>query len=219
MQFSFIFDMDGLILDTERIARKVWPLVYNFISRQEADNDYLQIVGKSNTAIITYLSNKYPQQPIQELNKHIDEEIVKYVSVHGAGIKNGVLTLLDFLDYHHIKKAVATSSHSDVATALLSKEKLLHRFDTIVCGNEVDKSKPSPDIFWESARRIGMPPSCCYVCEDSYNGILAAYSGGFIPIMIPDQIAPNKEMISKAFRIYSCISDIIPYLKETYHLF
>lgn len=218
MQFSFIFDMDGLILDTEKIARKVWPVVYNFISEQEADDDYLHVVGKSNAAIISYLSAKYPNQPIAEINSHIDEEIVKYVSVNGAGIKDGVLTLLDFLDHHHIKKAVATSSHREVASALLSKESLLHRFDTIVCGNEIERSKPCPDIFLEAARRLDMTPSCCYVCEDSYNGILAAHNGGFIPIMVPDQIAPNKEMQEKAFRIYSCISDIIPYLEETYHL-
>lgn len=218
MQFSFIFDMDGLILDTETIARKVWPIVYNFISEQEADDDYLHVVGKSNAAIISYLFAKYPDQPIREINSHIDEEIVRYVSAHGAGIKGGVLTLLDFLDDHHIKKAVATSSHREVASALLSKENLLHRFDTIVCGNEVERSKPYPDIFLEAARRLDTPPSHCYVCEDSYNGIRAAHNGDFIPIMVPDQIAPDKEMQEKAFRIYSCISDIIPYLKETYHL-
>lgn len=218
MQFSFIFDMDGLILDTETIARKVWPIVYNFISEQEADDDYLHVVGKSNAAIISYLSAKYPDQPIKEINSHIDEEIVRYVSAHGAGIKGGVLTLLDFLDDHHIKKAVATSSHREVASALLSKENLLHRFDTIVCGNEVERSKPYPDIFLEAARRLNTPPSHCYVCEDSYNGIRAAHNGDFIPIMVPDQIAPDKEMQEKAFRIYSCISDIIPYLKKTYHL-
>ena len=91
MQFSFIFDMDGLILDTETIARKVWPIVYNFISEQEADDDYLHVVGKSNAAIISYLSAKYPDQPIKEINSHIDEEIVRYVSAHGAGIKGGLL--------------------------------------------------------------------------------------------------------------------------------
>ena len=100
----------------------------------------------------------------------------------------------------------------------MSKENLLHRFDTIVCGNEVERSKPYPDIFLEAARRLDTPPSHCYVCEDSYNGIRAAHNGDFIPIMVPDQIAPDKEMQEKAFRIYSCISDIIPYLKETYHL-
>ena len=56
MQFSFIFDMDGLILDTETIARKVWPIVYNFISEQEADDDYLHVVGKSNAAISCQIS-------------------------------------------------------------------------------------------------------------------------------------------------------------------
>ncbi|MBO5113022.1 MAG: HAD family phosphatase [Lachnospiraceae bacterium] len=218
MQFSFIFDMDGLILDTEKIARKVWPLVYDFISEQEADDDYLHIVGRSNPAIIAYLSAKYPDQPIEKFNNRIDEEIVKYVSIHGAGIKDGVLPLLDFLDRNHIKKAIATSSQRNVATALLSREGLLHRFDIIVCGNEVMHSKPAPDIFLEAAAKLNTIPSNCYVCEDSYNGIIAAFNGKMIPIMVPDQVPPNDEMRQKAFRIYSKLSDIIPYLIKQYNL-
>lgn len=215
MEISFIFDMDGLILDTETIARKVWPICYDFISNEEADKDYLHIVGKSNAAIVSYLSEKYPGQPIEQINSRVDEEIINYVAKYGAGIKKGVLELFEFLDRHGIKKALATSSHRRVATTLLTKENLLERFDVIVCGNEIRHSKPHPEIFLTAASQMQTLPSSCYVCEDSFNGILAAAAGGMIPIMIPDQVMPTEEIARKAFRIYPCISDIIPLLKET----
>lgn len=212
MAISFIFDMDGLILDTENVARKVWPLCYNFVSPKEADDDYLHIVGQSNPAIIKYLCEKYPDQPIALINEQVDLEIVKYVKKYGAGIKDGVLELLDYLDTHHIKKALATSSQMDVAKVLLAKENLYHRFDYIICGNHITHSKPDPEIFIKAASYLGAAPEDCYVCEDSYNGIRAAYTAGMIPIMIPDQIMPDFEMEEKAFRIYKRIDDIIPYL-------
>lgn len=214
MTFSFIFDMDGLILDTENVARKVWPVCYNFITPKEADADYLHIVGKSNTAIIEYLSRKYPSQPIATINEQVDREIVNYVKKNGVGIKQGVLELLAYLDTHHIKKALATSSQMEVAKILLTKENLYHRFDHIICGNHVANSKPNPEIFLAAAALLNSRTQDCIVCEDSYNGIRAAYAARMIPIMIPDQIEPDDEMKMKSFRIYKCISDIIPYLEK-----
>ncbi len=209
MAISFIFDMDGLILDTENIARIIWPKCYNFISKEEADKDYLSIVGKSNPAIVSFLEHKYPNQPIAKINNQVDKEIVKYVKENGVSVKPGVIELLDYLDKHHIKKAIATSSQLAVAKILLKKANLYDRFEHIICGNHIKKSKPDPEIFLYAANLMQTNPKFCFVCEDSYNGIRAAFAAGMIPIMIPDQIPPDNEMKEKAFRIYDRIDEII----------
>ena len=85
---------------------------------------------------------------------------------------------------------------------------LIEYFDVIVGGDMVTRSKPNPDIFFEAANRLGAIPEETYVIEDSFNGIRAAYEGGFIPVMVPDMLPPDDEMRQKANFIFDNLKEV-----------
>ena len=91
---------------------------------------------------------------------------------------------------------------------------LLQNFDVVVGGDQVQRSKPEPDIFLKAAEQLEADPGDCYVIEDSYNGIRAASAAGMIPIMVPDLLPPTEEMEEKAAVILDSLHDVIAYLQE-----
>ena len=111
-------------------------------------------------------------------------------------------------------KAVATSTARDAASFILKKAGLFGRFQAVVTGDQVARSKPAPDIFLEAARLLGAQPENCLVLEDSGAGICAAAAAGMIPIMVPDLIAPTEEIRRLARGIFDSLNDVLLYLKN-----
>lgn len=128
-------------------------------------------------------------------------------------VKPGLHELLDFLRARKIKIAVATSSNRDTTLHLLTSAKVKDYFDAILCGDEIVKSKPDPEIFLKAAEKLQCLPSHCIVLEDSSNGVLAAHHAGMKVIMIPDLVEPTPETLCYVFKQMYTLSEVKNYLE------
>jgi HAD superfamily hydrolase (TIGR01509 family) len=203
--------MDGLMLDTERMARKALTRALADRGFQLDEASYLNLLGRSvgdNQAILTEMfGQELPfSQVFSQRQAYYEEDIAE----NGIPIKAGLLELLDFLEMNNIPKAVASSAPKWFAIHKLSHAGIDNRFQAIVCGDEVPMGKPAPDIFLEAARQIGVGPKCCVVLEDSEAGIRSAYSAGMLPILVPDLKPPSAEMNGLAHQIVPSLCEIRP---------
>ena len=196
---AVIFDMDGTLYDTEAVYRKAW------LKAGIPNEFYLQLIGRSHVNIVQMLKdNGYDSDKIYELkNKYTEEEVRK-----GIPIKEGTLETLKWCKENGLRTAIATSSAKQVAQRYLKDTDMESYFDQIISGNQLENGKPAPDIFLEAADKLGAIPEETYVIEDSFNGIRAAYEGGFIPVMVPDMLPPDDEMRQKANFIFDTLKEV-----------
>jgi HAD superfamily hydrolase (TIGR01509 family) len=208
---AVIFDMDGLMLDTERMARKAWTRALSEHGMQLDEPSYLRMVGRTVQDAELILEEIFGSAlPFISVFNQRQLYYEQDIAENGIPMKPGLLELLSFLEEKQIVKAVGTSTPCWFATVKLEHAQLSQRFSTVVCGDDVARGKPAPDLFLEAARRIGFAPEQCIVLEDSEAGILAAASAGMLPIMIPDIKQPTAEIQEIAYRILPSLCEVIP---------
>lgn len=205
---AVIFDMDGLLLDTEIIAYKIFNEILNQYGHKIDLDTYSNFVGltKSNfvAAIQIQFSNlQNPQKIVDSLYLKMKEEL----STSIPDIKQGALQSLKNLKEREIPLAVATSTYREQADQLLKKTGLWDFFDVVVTGDMVENSKPSPDIFLETMNRLSVNNTETLILEDSANGIRAVHAAGAQPILVPDMKMPSKQVQDMAIKIYSSLLD------------
>jgi HAD superfamily hydrolase (TIGR01509 family) len=205
---AVIFDMDGLMLDTERLGREHFRRAAADFGYLEIDAVYLQTVGRNGPDTRKIFHEEFGGAfPFDEVRRRWRQYSKAHAVEFGVPVKPGLERLLGFLKGLSIPKAVATSTRRGDATALLEKASVLHHFNAIVAGDEVTNGKPAPDIFIMAAERLNAVPARCVVFEDSPAGIQASHAAGMIPILVPDQIAPRPETIGIAYRILSSLEE------------
>ena len=205
---AVIFDMDGLILDSQRIAIKVWQNAVSFYGYTMSVEENLLLIGRniadSTEILYSFFGSEFP---IEKIRKHARQQFLNYVKENGIPIKSGLIKLLNFLDEKTVSTAVATSTSRDDCIMNLNKCDLTHRFKIIVCGDEVSFGKPEPDLFLKAAGLLQAPPKSCIVLEDSFAGIRAAYAADMIPIMVPDLLEPTDEIKSLAHIVVPSLNE------------
>lgn len=212
---AVIFDLDGLLLDTEIVAFKVYEELgrrFNFeLTLQEFMQDFC---GRPLRRNVAHCNERF-QLP-WEFEEAVEEvlRIEKHILDEGVEVMPGARELLDFLKENKYKTAVASSSARERSIKLLEKHGLVKYFDDFVFGPEVEKSKPNPDIFLKAAEKIGVEPEKCLVLEDSQAGIQAAYSAGMYVICIPDLKYPTEEYVQMATDVKESLFDVIEYLQK-----
>lgn len=196
---AVIFDVDGTLLDTERIYVEAWKLAgreQGFEIPEQALRRTRAIDKKLAAEIFrSYVGPAFDYSETWRRRVRIAEEMI------GAGahlLKPGAVELLDWLDANGFAKAFASMTGREQTYAHLEKAGLLARFSVRVTGDEVKNGKPAPDIFLLAAERLGVSPSECLVCEDSYAGLQAAKNAGMLPVMIPDYVPARDEERSYA---------------------
>ena len=194
---AVIFDMDGLMLDTERLAPAAWSDAARAVG-VEFDMTLLPaMVGRNfrdcNALIVERHGDTYPTAELMRA-WHVAYDAI--VARDGIALKPGLVELLDWLEREDIDKAVATSTRRDRAQAKLAQTGLLQRFTTLVGGDEIARGKPAPDIFLLAAERLAREPGDCLVLEDSEPGVRAALAAGMTPIMVPDLHQPSAELLA-----------------------
>lgn len=211
-----VFDMDGLILDTERLNLNAWLEIgkeYNYPITKDIIGKIVGIRRVDHPNIIKkYLGSDFPYEEIYNLKT---KRVNNIICEEGVEVKAGLLDLLDFLDSKGILKAVATSTSRPRAEELLKKVNIFHRFDTIICGDEVTLGKPHPEIFLTACKKCGIHRDNTLVLEDSENGLLAAHEGNLRCIVVPDLIYPRVEYRTFPTKIVSSLLDVIPYIQST----
>lgn len=211
---AVIFDMDGLMLDTERRSKE-----FQRQASEERGIPYQNlaplIIGRNSAVVRRIHMEAYgPDYPFDEIRARAKELWDAYLLDHPVPVKPGLFPLLDFLDDWGISRAVATSTSRSSALPLLEKAGIAQRLDAFVFGDMVEKSKPEPDIFLTAARLLGAKPGSTMVLEDSPNGILAAHRAGMLPVMIPDMLGPDEDLQKLLFRRLERLDQVINLIKE-----
>ncbi|NYV27453.1 HAD family phosphatase [Streptobacillus felis] len=209
-----IFDMDGLIFDTEKeyIRQAVKFAKTNNIDITEEQMH--SVIGTNNEACVKFYKSHFPNLDFKKIFKTIEEEIMKLSDERKIGVKKGVKELISYLKNENIKLAIASSSQKNKIHKLLKNEELYQYFDFIISGEEVLESKPNPEIFLKTIKHFGLNPCDCIVLEDSYNGIRAAHKAGAIPVMIPDLLIPTDETDKLCFKTLDNLLEVIKLLEE-----
>lgn len=196
---AVLFDMDGLMFDTERLILRSWQRAMVDFGYQPSEEVFLRSVGRTVAATNQILRAAYgPDFPLGSTNARTGEYVWQEVDAHGAPIKPGLLALLDFLEARGLPRAVASSSERASIERLLGSVHLQPRFAAIAAGDEVAQGKPAPDIFLLAASRLGVDPAHCLVLEDSEAGTRAAHAAGMAALIVPDLILPSAEVAALA---------------------
>tara|TARA_B100001057_G_C22712623_1_gene896430 strand:- start:382 stop:1071 length:690 start_codon:yes stop_codon:yes gene_type:complete len=209
-----IFDMDGLLLDTERLCMRVFKQSCHNVNLPFYEDIYLSIIGRNSKGIEAILRSAYGN----ELDKlHADWRVNYDAIVKNQPIpmKKGVIPLLEWLRANKVRTAVATSTQKDVALVKLKLAGLDCYFDNITCGCEVTQGKPNPEIYLLAAQRLGVKPQCCLAFEDSNNGVKSAVAANMVTYQIPDLVTPSEEIISLGVKIRDSLGDVLDELKNT----
>jgi len=208
-----IFDMDGLLFDTERPSFKAMRQVMEKQGYEFPMETYKLLVGISDRESDVILKEIYGQDfSIQQILKEYKLTFREMINQEGILIKQGTKELLDAIDQKGIKKCIASSSSRQTIEYYLALADLTDRFDFYVSGEEVERGKPNPDIFQEACRRAQETSETSLVLEDSLNGLRAAVGAGMKCIIVPDLIEPNAEMEKNAFKIVSDLEQVIQHL-------
>ena len=212
-----IFDMDGLMFDTEKISFISWRDAAARYGYQIDDEIFRKTIGvnliSTKNIYVKHFGSSFPIEEIISERVRISEEIIK---LNGVPIKRGLYDLLGYLNQSNIKKAIATSTSRSRALNLLKLAGIDNNFDYILCGDEIEKSKPDPEIFLTVADNLGCSPMKCLVLEDSEAGIEAAHKAGMFPIMIPDMKEPSELTKALIFKRMDNLLDVKCFLEELF---
>jgi HAD superfamily hydrolase (TIGR01509 family) len=192
---AVIFDMDGLMLDTETLAREAWFNTMRTFGIALTDEIYLQVLGTTGARTRQIFQEAYGAGiPIDAMYDHKQKYIDDAIAQGRIAAKPGLVALLNHLDANGIPKAVGSSTVRALVMKKLKAAGVRDRFEVIVGGDEVQHGKPAPDIFLKCAELLNVPPANCLVLEDSDNGIRAAHSAGMQCIMVPDLKPPADDV-------------------------
>ncbi len=206
-----IFDMDGTMFDTERLRFKVLKQASKEIIGEEISDQLLyNSLGVSAVTAEKFSKAWYGEDyPYKKIRERANQLEVGYVRQHGVPVKKGLYNLLERLKKNGVLIALATSSRREIAEEYLLSAKVLRFFDIIVCGEEVEKGKPDPEIFLKAASELNFEPSNCFIFEDSQNGILAASAAGGVPIFIKDIKDLDPQVKVLAYKSYEKLTDLL----------
>ena len=187
---AVVFDMDGLMLDSERVARDLWHLVLREQGYEFSDTRNDSLVGRSEADSNGLLSAHFGTAfPVTAVRAVMRARWYECVASQGLPHKHGLVELLDFLASVSLPIAVATSTER--GKALKSLSHLVRRFQATAFGDEVTHAKPAPDLYLLAAERLRTQPEDCLALEDSPAGLAAAQAAGMTTILIPDLVTPT----------------------------
>lgn len=211
---TVIFDMDGLMFDTERLNNEAWIAAaqkmgktiqkemldsMKGVNRVECDKIMRSWLGEDlNLDYMRTLKQKYTEQ---------------YLKDNGVPVKKGLRELLSYLKTHRYTVVLSTSTSENEALRLLKMADVEKYFDHLVFGNMVEKSKPEPDIFLEAVRRAYTKPENCLVLEDSPNGVRAAHAAGCHVVMVPDMVPATEELRAMTDDVVESLEDVEEMMK------
>ena len=210
---AVIFDLDGLLIDSEIISYKIYKEILHQFGHNFTIEEYTQnYSGKTEVKNVTNLTNTYSLPWTIEKGLESVYKIENRLIAQGVDLKYGAKELLSYLKDNNFKIAIASSSTRDRALTILKQHHIVEYFDDFVFGNEVEKGKPNPDIFLKACDKLSEKPEKCLVLEDSEAGIQSAYSANIPVICIPDMKVPNQHYLDMTKTVLDSLEEVIYYL-------
>jgi HAD superfamily hydrolase (TIGR01509 family) len=210
---AVIFDMDGLMLDTEPVAARAWTDAADRLGLPFDHAVTRRMIGRNfpdcRALIREHHGDDYPVDALMS-GWHAAYDAI--IDREGLVVKEGLFELLDWLEAQAIPKAVATSTRRSRAQAKLERIGVAQRFATLVGGDEIARGKPAPDIFLEVAARLPADAGACLVLEDSEPGVRGALAAGMAAIIVPDLHAPSDALVAAGPLVLSTLHEVRAHL-------
>lgn len=211
---AIVFDMDGLIFDSERIVQRSWEAAGKQLHIEHMGDHIYNTIGfnlkRRNAYFCSAIS---PDFPVEEFAQRARETFREIADKEGVPVKTGAQELLAYAASQGYKLALATSSRRAYSEEMLQDAGLYGYFDGFVYGDMVQNAKPDPEIYVKACETIGVLPKHSIALEDSPAGIQSAYAAGLAPIMVPDLVEPTEEIVKLVYRKYTTLLEVIELLK------
>lgn len=205
---AIVFDMDGVLFDTERLCMNTWHEMAKERNMEHMDQVAENSIGRNRVAIERVYLDTYGEDfPVAQFLDESRKRMWESIEQNGLKLMEGVMELLNYLRENGYRIAIASSSGEPVIERYLGIAGMRQYFDRIVGGNQIKNSKPSPDIYLKACEILGADPKETIAVEDSPNGIRSAYRAGMIPVMIPDLIEPDEEIRQMYYKKYASLTE------------
>lgn len=210
-----VFDMDGVLIDTEKLYVRFWRQSAADFGYNMTEEHVFGIRSLARKFANVKLKNIFGEAfPCVKIREHRTKLMDAYIAEHGIEPKKGLFTMLDYLRDRKIKTAVATATPVERAKKMLDKIGALSYFDAVVGGDMIKNGKPEPDIYLAAAAELGLPPGNCAAFEDSPNGIRSAYSAGCRAVMIPDLTPPDEDILPVLSAVYDSLDEAVSFFEN-----
>ncbi|MCQ2523662.1 MAG: HAD family phosphatase [Lachnospiraceae bacterium] len=207
---AVIFDLDGTLIDTEKIYRMIWPQAMASLGYVFTEEMYLQLrsLGRpfAPRRFKEWFGEDFDYDNARRVRKGLFDA---YVAKNGIQIKKGAIELLDFLHTKNIVTAIATATDLDRAKEYLDMVGLTNHFDRILSATMVDEGKPSPKVYQFACEELGLNPGDCMAVEDAPNGVKSANAAGLKVVMIPDQSEADDDLKTLLYAYLPSLDKII----------
>ena len=205
-----LFDMDGVVLDTETLYARFWREAAGALGYEMSYEQALGMRSLSKTAGQAQLESYFGKGVSRaEFRAKRIELMDAYINIHGVDLKPGIRELLDALDKKGIMAAITTSSPLERVQRYLGPHDLLDRFAYLCSGADMARGKPEPDIYLHGAACLGLKPEECLAVEDSPAGVLSAYRAGCMTVMVPDLDQPDADTEKLLYAKADSLKDLI----------
>ena len=197
-RFGVIFDMDGLLFDTETIALRCWTEAAQALGLDGVSELYPQCIGITQPKTHALWAETWGEENAAAFGKEILKVYGRVYAGKPVEQMPGAADILRTLNEVGLPLAVASSTPEARVRQHLEEAGFLPRFTAVIGGDRLQRSKPAPDIFLLAGEALGIEPARCFVLEDSFNGIRAAHAAGMRPVMVPDMMTPTAEIAALA---------------------
>ena len=212
---AVIFDMDGVLFDSERLVLDCWEKIGEKYKIVDIRKVFTECIGtnrvRTQEIIYDYYGKSFHYEEFRQEASCLFQEIIRE---KGLPIKKGVKELLRYLQDIEIPIGLASSTRQALVEAELQQTGLYDYFQVIMGGDQLKRSKPEPDIYLMACDKMKIAPEYVYAIEDSHNGIRAAYSAGMKPIMVPDLLPVTEEMKEKSIAVFDDLLQVLHFFKE-----
>lgn len=212
---AVLFDMDGVIFDTEKVYLDIWTKVFKKYGYEMTKEVYISVMGRGRENVIKTFLNVYGSQlPIDKMYKEKNQELEYTIDKGQVPMKPGVKDILSFLKNKGYKVALATSAKRERTMKQLKMDRIDTDFDAIICREDILNPKPNPEIFMKASEKLSVNPENCIVIEDSPAGIQAAYNAKMVGFHVEDLKKADKEILTYCTKSFKNLKSIKEYISR-----